>query len=105
MLLIGTQRNDKYIRCGAIASPKIYPDVEEREREAKTGGGGKERARGRCSPSSGSKREDLNAGWSPAVALPFPLTEFSLLEPLAVCNPPAPKEDWDLSAKARQDWS
>ena len=28
---------------------------------------------------------------SPAVALPFPLTELSLLKPLAVCNPPAPK--------------
>ena len=27
----------------------------------------------------------------PAVALRFPLTELSLLEPLAVCNPPAPK--------------
>ena len=47
MLLIGTQINEKYIWCGAIASPKIYPDVEEREREAKTGGGGKERAGGR----------------------------------------------------------
>lgn len=38
MLLIGTQINEKYIWCGAIASPKIYPDVEEREREAKTEG-------------------------------------------------------------------
>ena len=47
MLLIGTQINEKYIWCGAIASPKIYPDVEEREREAKTGGGGKERVGGR----------------------------------------------------------
>ena len=33
-----------------------------------------------------------NIRWRrPALALPFRLTQLSLLEPLAVCKPPAPK--------------
>lgn len=42
--------------------PKIYPDVEERERKAKTGGEARRGGRGDSLPSSGSKTEDLNAG-------------------------------------------
>ena len=45
----------------------------------------------RCSPCGAESGRPSNRWRSPAVALPFPLTEFSLLEPLAVCNPPAPK--------------
>ena len=44
-----------------------------------------------CSPCGAESGWPSNRWRSPAVALPFPLTEFSLLEPLAVCNPPAPK--------------
>ena len=42
----------------------------------------------RCRSDSG---RPINRWRSPAVALPFPLTELSLLKPLAVCNPPPPK--------------
>ena len=44
-----------------------------------------------CSPCTAESGRPSNRWRNPAVALPFPLTEFSLLEPLAVCNPPAPK--------------
>ena len=44
-----------------------------------------------CSPCGAESGRPSNRWMSPAVALPFPLTEFSLLEPLPVCNPPAPK--------------
>ena len=43
-----------------------------------------------CSPCTAESGRPSNRWRNPAVALPFPLTEFSLLEPLAVCNPPAP---------------
>ena len=44
-----------------------------------------------CSPCGPESARPSHRWRSPAVALPIPLTEFSLLEPLAVCNPPAPK--------------
>ena len=44
-----------------------------------------------CSPCGAESGWPSNRWRSPAVAFPFPLTEFSLLEPLAVCNPPAHK--------------
>ena len=42
----------------------------------------------RCGADSG---RTSNRCRSPAVVLPFPLTELSLLKPLAMCNPPPPK--------------
>ena len=42
----------------------------------------------RCGADSG---RTSNRWRSPAVVLPFPLTELSLLKPLAMCNPPPPK--------------
>ena len=44
-----------------------------------------------CSPCCTESGRPNNRWRSPAVALPFPLTELSLLKPLAVCNPPPPK--------------
>ena len=44
-----------------------------------------------CSPCGAESGRPSNRWRSPALALPFPLTEISLQEPLAVCKPPAPK--------------
>ena len=44
-----------------------------------------------CSPCGAESGRPSNRWRIPAVALPFPLTELSLLKPLAVCNPPPPK--------------
>ena len=44
-----------------------------------------------CSPCGAESGRPRIRWRSPAVALPFPLTELSLLKPLAVCNPPPPK--------------